>query len=341
MNLNQKAAKKIEFLLKELDIEYTKLHKRITLPCPVHKGDNPEGCSIYYGADFPYWRCFTHHCHNNWKGLTGLFAGIMDVSYGEAKVWLENRVGKGEKVNFDVLSFIMDNRQYKTKENSPIMSREDFLGKTIRPSKYFVERGFSEAILNKYDVGNWSFTGENVIPVYDIDHKNVFGYIERSSHKKCCLCDSYHNFSKPCPITTEEKKETRKWKNSYGFNSDGWFYNIWFSHEEIRRTKTAILVEGQGDVWRLSECNIKNHLGMFGSELKPGQRKILDELGVQNIILFLDPDEAGIEAAQKIESMYGRYYNFFRMTSKYDPGDSSIDYISSQFNNLKGRLCLQ
>src|SRR5690606_4354536 len=107
----------------------------------------------------------------------------------------------------------------KKVENRKIMTREEFLKKTLRPAEYFLERGFKKDTLMKYDVGNWSVTGEIVIPVYDDEYTNVIGYIERTKYKKCCLCDLYHDFSKLCPTTKEEKLLCRKWKNSYQFYS--------------------------------------------------------------------------------------------------------------------------
>lgn len=339
MNLNKLAANNIERFLKELGIDYEIYDKRITLPCPVHKGDNPEGCSIYYKSEFPYWKCFTHNCHSEGKGIVKLISGILNCSYGEAVRWIECRVGKAESINTEKFSFIYENKKDKKVENRKIMTREEFLKKTLRPAKYFLERGFKKDTLMKYDVGNWSVTGEIVIPVYDDKYANVIGYIERTKHKKCCLCDLYHDFSKLCPTTKEEKLLCRKWKNSYQFYSDQSFYNMWFAKESIIESHTVFLVEGQGDVWRMYESGINNCLGMYGVSLKPGQRKILDDLGVKNIILFLDPDEAGLEAAKEIERLYGRYYNFYRFESKYDPGDSSEEYIRNQFNLLKGDLC--
>jgi DNA primase len=334
MNLNTKIAHNIESFLKELNIEYIKYPKRITLPCPIHKGDNSEGCSIYYNAEYPYWKCFTHGCHDEGKGMLRFISEILNLSTRETILWLEQRIGKTEYIVDDRYSFIYDNKTYESLENRQIMSRKDFLEKTIRPSQYFVDRGFDSGILQKYDCGTWKVTGEIVIPVYDENHNFVIGYIERSQYKKCCLCDMYHNFSKPCPTTKEEKSKCRKWKNSFAFYSDQSFYNLWFARENIIKSKTVVLVEGQGDIWSLERAGIHNGLGLFGVELKQGQRKILDDLGVQNIILFLDPDEAGQESSNKIEQKFGRYYNFYRLNSKYDPGDSSPEYISKQFSLL-------
>jgi 5S rRNA maturation endonuclease (ribonuclease M5) len=334
MNLNAKIAQNIEPFLKELNIDYVKYPKRITLPCPIHKGDNEEGCSIYYNAEYPYWKCFTHNCHDDGKGMLKFISGVLNLSTRETISWIEQRIGKTEYVNDDRYSFIYENKEFNSEKNRQIMSRQEFLSKVTCPSRYFVERGFDKDILVKYDCGTWNVTRETVIPVYDENYNFVIGYIERSENKKCCLCDMYHNFSKPCPTTKEEKAKSNKWKNSFAFYSDQSMYNLWFARDHIINSKTVVLVEGQGDIWSLEKAGIRNGLGLFGVELKNGQRKILDDLGVQNIVLFLDPDEAGQEASNKIETKFGRYYNFYRLNSKYDPGDSSPEYISEQFSLL-------
>lgn len=334
--LNQKIAKNIEIILDNLNLEYTVTSKRIYLSCPIHNGDNEEACSIYYDCEYPFWKCFTHGCHHDGKGLFNFVKKTLGLSSRETIIWLENIIGKIEKVDIDrnKFFFINENRKFSEHKNKPIMSREEFLSKINYPSEYFISRGYSPEILSKYDCGTWKVTNKPVIPIYDNERKFVVGYIERTIHKKCCLCDTYHDFSKPCPVTKPEKAKCRKWKNSFGFYSENTFYNIWFAKEEIIRSKTAVLVEGQGDVWSLEEAGIKNSLGLFGVELKKGQKQILDNLGVQNIILFLDPDCAGEEATNKIKKSLGRYYNFYEINSEDDPGDCSSDFIRSQFSLL-------
>lgn len=331
MNLNQLIGKNIEGFLTEIGIEHKRYAKRISMPCPVHGGDNPEGCSIYYTAEHPYWRCFTHECHKDGGGLTSLLSRILNLGYRETASWVESRVGKAEKVNTELFSFIYQNKEKIIRTTRQIMSRQEFLSKTNRPPQYFINRGFSPKTLLQYDVGQWMTTGEIVVPVYD--NNILVGYIERSPYQKCCLCDLYHNFSFPCP--TNNTSDYLKWKNSFGFYSDNFLYGLWLAKQEIEKTKTVFLVEGQGDVWRMYEAGIRNCVGLFGVSLKEGQKTILDSLGVKHVILFLDPDEAGIKSMDDIESRYGRYYNFSRIESIYDPGESSVEYIKGQVSLLK------
>lgn len=338
MNLNQLVGQSLRQLLDKINAEYIDYGNRVSMACPIHKGEDKDSCCIYTNVEFPYWKCFSRNCHEEGKGLVRLFTALLDKNYFETKNWLESIVGPGESVDVDRYSFICENRVLESRSNSTIMSREDFLCKTNRPSQYFIDRGFSPNVVNDYDIGEWKVTGEIVIPVYDESRDNVIGYIERSPWKRCCLCDLYHNFKHPCPTTKEEKMGCRKWKNSFSFYSDQTFFNLWFAKPFIKKTNSVVLVEGQGDVLRLVSAGIKNCLGMFGVDLKPGQRKLLDKLGVQNIFLFLDPDDAGKESSDKIEESLGRYYNFYRIESEFDPGDSSEEVIKDMFHEYN-HLC--
>ena len=91
-----------------------------------------------------------------------------------------------------------------------------------------------------------------------------------------------------------------KWLNSKGFNSGACLYNYWNAKDHISETSTAILVEGQGDVWRLDEAGIYNVVGMFGCSLGGQQRLILERSGALKLVVMTDADEAGQKARDKI-----------------------------------------
>jgi DNA primase len=100
--------------------------------------------------------------------------------------------------------------------------------------------------------------------------------------------------------------------------------------EHILRTKAAILVEGQGDVWRLSEAGIFNAVGMFGCSLSEQQRIILERSGALSLVILTDSDEAGQVGKEKIKQKCDKLFNlYFPSSSSKDVGDMKIEDIKS------------
>ena len=94
------------------------------------------------------------------------------------------------------------------------------------------------------------------------------------------------------------------------------------------KVKFVILVEGQGDVWRMHEAGYKNCVGLFGADLSDDQLLLLEQTGALNLIILTDMDDAGQKAADKIIKKCGRRFNYLRpeIPTK-DVGDMTIDQI--------------
>lgn len=79
------------------------------------------------------------------------------------------------------------------------------------------------------------------------------------------------------------------------FDKGGVLYGIDLARESIRRTETAILVEGYMDVLMAHQAGFSNVVGAMGVALSEEQLAILKPL-VKRIVLALDPDVAGDRA---------------------------------------------
>ena len=58
---------------------------RYSFPCPVHGGDNPEGCSIFTDGDSSKgnWSCWTQHCEEDFtSNLFGFVRGVLTQNRG-------------------------------------------------------------------------------------------------------------------------------------------------------------------------------------------------------------------------------------------------------------------
>lgn len=325
----------IEEVLSRLDIsEYRLMSRMLTMSCPIHGGDNESALNLYHEGDTyrGNWKCRTHQCEKVFKAsVIGFIRGVLShkkfnwVKDGDPTVSFQETIAVindilGEK-NIDQLN--VDSKEiekqkfsntikYLSKEhiNRDIVKIDKNLVKKSLdiPSPYFLSRGFSSEILKKFDVGeclkpNKEMYLRAVVPIYDLTGKWVVACTGRSIFDKCSKCSSFHS-----PETTCPSKTISKWRHSSGFRSEENLYNIWNAKNHITDTKTVIIVESPGNVWRLEEAGIYNAVAVFGSSLSDKQKMLLDISGAMKIITIMDNDEAGLKAAESITNKCSRTY---------------------------------
>jgi len=306
--------------------------------CPIHGGDNPHALDIYFrGRSYVgNWQCHTHQCEDVFlNSVIGFVRGCLS----------RNRYGwhhKGDKMATfkETMDFLMDflekkeadftvdedavNKRRFTSHMESIygrqrpkiqttVTRSDIRRSLSIPAEYYLSRGYSESILDKYDVGlcenkHKPMYGRVVAPVYDDNHKYMMGCTGRSIFERCAECGMYHNPKYPCPDKSDQWKFS-KWRHSANFHGADFLYNYWYAKKHIQQKNSVILVESPGNVWRLVEAGWYNVVGLFGSALSEGQRSILDSSGALTLILCLDNDEAGKSGTQKIIKECNRIYN--------------------------------
>lgn len=306
----------IENLFVALDIDdYKMLDKMIMMSCPIHGGDNVSAFNLYYKGDnyCGNWKCRTHQCEETFKSsIIGFIRGCLSRRMCGWEKNGDTTVSFAEALDF-AMKFSKKNLKdfnisKKQKEKNTFINTINYLNpsaknpaKTIDrhtvvknlqiPSPYFLSRGFSKDILVKYDVGEClnpskEMYNRAVVPIYDMEHKAVVGCSGRSI-----------NATIP------------KWKHNDGFRAEEHLYNFWYAKEHIQTTKTAILVESPGNVWKLEEAGIHNSVAIFGSSLKDKQKMLLDISGAMNLITIMDNDDAGKSAEQHIYKKCNRTYN--------------------------------
>ena len=205
-----KIVEDIEIVLDHFNIEYTKYHDRIAFTCPIHGSDNDESLCIYLNPEDPVscnWLCWTNHCEEEilsdgkplGKFVLGLIRGLLGVQK-------QREVSYGEAIKFVLMLYGIDNKALEGKYNDPdYKDKQNFIKETkhitkkkkivmgniprdqVRsslniPSQYFMGRGFSEAILNSYDVGYCKTKGKEmtdrvVVPIYDEQHVFMVGFV--------------------------------------------------------------------------------------------------------------------------------------------------------------------
>ena len=180
---------------------------------------------------------------------------------------------------------------------------------------YFLNRGFSSEILNKYDVGNSK--GRAWIPIFDEKNRFVIGATGRSNFEKCGKCRLFHDNKEKCPLTNQNLFS--KWRN-YGFHRDSILFNYWFANQHIKKSETCILVEGPGDILKLVMAGFHNGVALLGTSLSDYQKIILERSGATKVVICMDPDDAGQNAAKEIKKRLERSFNIYSLPLTNDFG---------------------
>jgi DNA primase len=76
-------------------------------------------------------------------------------------------------------------------------------------------------------------------------------------------------------------------------------YGIDLAREHIRKTRSAVLVEGYFDVIGLHQAGVRNAVAVCGTALTPEHVEVLRRLDCRTLTLFFDGDAAGVAAATK------------------------------------------
>ena len=352
-----------------LDCKYSP--KMISMCCPIHGGDNPSALNLYHvGEDYKgNWVCRTHHCEEIFQpSLIGFLRGILSVTEknwskrGDATYPFNKTIDFALKIlkkDIKDLKIKKTDREKKiftkhihtiadsTKTNTYTITKDFIRGTLNIPAKYYLQRNFSQEILDKYDVGICENPKKEmyervVVPIYDPEYKYMVGCTGRSIHEKCPTCGYYHDHTKGCVDGPYAWKHS-KWRHNKDFKSKDHLYNLWFAKEHIAKTNTAIIVESPGNVWRLEEAGIKNSVAIFGTSLGDTQKLLLDCSGAMSLILILDPDTAGREGVEKIKEKCARTYNIHNIDLKTkDLGDLDINEIKETvIPELQKYLCVQ
>ena len=357
----------IEELLTALDLDYSYSSKMVTLACPIHNGDNLSAVNIYHTGDSyrGNWKCRTHGCDKAFKGsIIGFIRGVLSskkynwvkegdqmASFEEAvrfsldflnKNFQDIKISKTDKEKKQfatVIEYVLDRKNNKEQNKNTINlpSRHIVRSSLVRPCQYFINRGFSTEILDKYDVGvcdkpNKEMYNRAVAPIYNIEHTHMIGCTGRSVFEKCIECKYFHDPVNSCP-KNEDLWKYSKWKHSSSVSINHHLYNFWYAKKHIVESSMAILVESPGNVWKLEEHQIYNSLALFGSSISDRQKILLDSSGAMIIVILTDNDDAGNKAAEQIKIKCQNTYRVFHLKiSKNDVAEMTGDEIIKEIN---------
>lgn len=334
---------RIEDILDYFDLDYHSYSKRYAVKCPIHNGSK-RSLSIYHDKDYITWSCFTQHCEEGYtKSVFGLLSALLEAKHNkpfntkEVIDWASRFVG-GDKtsINPDELEISNYNklvRNFNSVEfDQPLEIPVQQVIESLKLApEYYINRGFSKDILTKYCVGlcdnqEREMYNRIVFPIFSDEFQNVIGCIGRSIFDKCLICEEYHNPDHPCTACA-------KWRVNKVFPAEQHFYNWWSAKKYIRESGKAIILEGQGDVLRLEQCNIRNSIGMLGTGLTEARKILLERSGATDLYICGDNDKAGERMNQIIINELGHMYNIKVISTKgNDFGDTPDDEVLNLFH---------
>lgn len=178
---------------------------------------------------------------------------------------------------------------------------------------YFRERGFRDAIIDKFQLG-YCLNQRDAFIQYALKNgysKDLLLKIGLASGNEERMYDKYqgrvifpiHNLTGKvigfgARILSGDKTKA-KYLNSPEseiYNKSQTLYGIFFAKNEISRQDNCILVEGYADVLSMHQAGIENTVASSGTSLTTEQIRLISRY-TKNITVLYDGDSAGIHAA--------------------------------------------
>lgn len=263
----------------------------IRIPCPVHEGDSPNVKIDLHGYGLPIrWTCFSRQCQKEFKpSLLGLVRGVLSTRK-RGKASMREAADFLAKYADDLPSDVRP--EPDRDQPKPVLlnlSRAEVRARLEIPSNYFLDRGFSAEILDRFDVGYSHRLGRAVVPLYDDDGLKCVGFLGRSQWPACELCKHHHE-GQTCDYGQS------KWQLMTGFPKDRYLFN--YAAARSTDQPFVFLVEGTPDVIRLAEAGYVG-VALLGSDATSSQIAKLHALGKEVWVAF-DNDKAGEEARERL-----------------------------------------
>lgn len=335
----------IDLFLDYFNVDVRENAANFSGPCPIHTGSDNDHAFIMY-KNTGTWVCNTHGCHNIFKKTpVGFIRALLSSRKNHWKSHVDNSKIYSFHQTLEFIEGFLKERpvtlfKKKRKINQRQLSNiqykvplDRFLQQVKLPSEYFLQRGFSDNVLQKYFVGTnlkkkTPLSDRELVPILDDSGQFVVACSARINKPKCLVCSGYHKFGEVCPDPKEQPKAYQKWAHSKGFQRTNHLYNYWIAqHEYLNYNKELILVEGPLEVWRLAEAGFHNGLAIFGADLTQNQADLIHQLKPSKIFTIMDNDDGGLHAEESCKNLLSKYELIHLCPSDNDLGDMSIKEV--------------
>ena len=237
------------------------------------------------------------------------YAGIQDeIQTGEVKRLQASQIARRYSVR-------QPRRQEQTVKPLPpdVMDRYEW-----NPGKFqsWVDEGISLETMREFGVRYDPYSDRIVMPIRDIEGNiiNVHGRTIDPEWKE---------------------KKLRKYTFFFSQGSVNTIYGFWENREEIMKSRTVILFEGEKSVLKAREMGYPNAGALLTSHLSENQFKILIRLGLRRVVFCLDSDvDVRLDSRVKALRSYTQVEYVTNRWHLLEPKEAPVDRGKEVFDRL-------
>ncbi len=182
---------------------------------------------------------------------------------------------------------------------------------------YLANRGVSDETAQAFGLGwapnGWSLLADKLTKAGMVDWGVKAGLVQRRPN-----ADGYYDFFRSrlmVPIRAPEGRpiafggrlvgaeEGPKYLNSKEsplYNKSETLYGLDQARDEVRKRKSAILVEGYFDCIGLHQVGVRHAVALCSTAITPGHLQLLRRAEARDLVLLLDGDQAGLNAVERL-----------------------------------------
>lgn len=298
-------------------VELKKAGRNFVGRCPFHQEKTP---SFNVSTERRFYKCFG--CGVGGDAIS-FVQRLLGKSFVDAVRELAQQVG----VDLETAEDPARAERERIKEATQV-AHEHFRERLRHPTEgrlarqYLASRKVSEEMIQAFGLGwappSWSSLADLLRERGILEHGMAAGLVQKRPH-----ADGYYDLFRSrltIPIRSPEgrtiafggrllevggeaRADSPKYLNSREsklYNKSEVLYGTDQARDEIRRKKTAILVEGYFDCIGLHQVGVKHAVALCSTALTPGHLSLLSRLGAKELVLLLDGDEAGRKAVERL-----------------------------------------
>jgi len=297
-----------KYLLESLGFKIEKENnKELRCRCIIHGGDNKT--AFRFNIEKRTWECFSHHCHEiHGYDIVSLVMAVFKINFNEAIEYLQSI--SSNDVNLYEYKRDQDKKKFISNNKNTIINENSLLCYKGLRSAHFNKDGFSNEILNYFEIGG-GYTDKNGIIRDVIPIRNDEGKLVAYSFRDI-----------------RDFNVDNKYINSSNFNKNKVLYNF-YNVIKNNINKSIILVEGYKSVWKLYEYGIYNVVAVMGSVLTEGQSNLLCKYALNKVIIAFDNDLPGVVGTLYSYKLLNKKINvtpIFLSSTNLKIGDSPAEF---------------
>lgn len=275
----------VEYVLCELGVRNVKaLGNEVNFSCPEpHHANGDKKPSAYMRQSHPYpFICMGCGAKGT---VTTFVANYLGISKSQAWGWLGEKFGfdtnyESEDTLAETLNRILGPKshvQEQERNNSKIEEPKSFLPVSEIPVAlaYLHERGLTDHTISSWKIAWDPASGRIAIPVRDAIG-DLIGYKARAIDDR-----------QPKYLVLGDRKDAQ-----YGFTPYNSSYVLFGQHLCVPNAHPLVICEGEFDALACWQAGVQNVVGLPTASMSVYQSSVIRE-SYENVILFLDSDEAG------------------------------------------------